>query len=129
MQMVIGGVVMYVGTYLLSCHAILVCNSLLRPGHESADRLFAIMHPAKGKNCNKLNSFSQMTLQSDNALLAFSLHNHHASLSTADQTPQHTAQLIMQHHNGFGSSILGQKLVCILHRLVDTVAHAISSNK
>ncbi len=32
MQMVIGGVVMYVGTYLLSCHAILVFNCLIRPG-------------------------------------------------------------------------------------------------
>ncbi len=33
MQMVIGGVVMYVSAYLLSCHAILVFNCLLRPGH------------------------------------------------------------------------------------------------
>ena len=43
MQMVVGGVVMYVSTYLLSCHTILVCNRLLRPGHGLGGRLCAGM--------------------------------------------------------------------------------------
>jgi len=40
---------MYVSTYLLSCHAILVFNCLLRPGHELGGRLFASMPSQRWK--------------------------------------------------------------------------------
>lgn len=108
---------MYVSTYLLLFHAIFVCNSLLRPGHWSAGRPFASMHPAKGI-ATDLALVGKRTLQSDNAVLALRLHIHHAYLSTADQTAPHIAQLIKQYHNGFGIKKLGRKLVCTVHRPV-----------